>query len=107
MQAAGSALIGRDRELAHLKGAIEDDSLVTITGVGGVGKTCLAQRVTADLGASFRDGAKVCELARERTGPGVPIAAANQLGFPWMEAAATALAEAEMLVLLDNCEHQP
>lgn len=104
MQRAGSAFVGRDRELAHLNRIVQARSLVTITGVGGVGKTRLAQQALADLAGSFRDGVMICELARERSARAVPTAVASQLGFASMEAAAMALADAELLVLLDNCE---
>src|SRR5688572_11690184 len=56
-------LVGRRRELEAIKRLLEGHRLVTLTGVGGAGKTRLARRVTSDLARVFKDAAWVVELA--------------------------------------------
>src|SRR5260370_40406331 len=48
--------IGRQRELAQIRKALERSRLVTLRGAGGVGRTRLALRAAADLRRSFDDG---------------------------------------------------
>jgi predicted ATPase len=55
--------VGRRRELAELKRLLSSSRLVTLTGIGGVGKTRLSLRAAADLSRAFRDGVYLVELA--------------------------------------------
>src|SRR5262245_50541839 len=55
--------IGRAREVAQVVAALEEFPLVTLTGVGGVGKTRLALQVATDTNADYADGAWLVELA--------------------------------------------
>src|SRR5688500_7346767 len=71
--------------------------VVTVAGVGGVGKTALARAAVA--------GAPVCELAAVEDPDEVALALAAALGFPSLDAAVVALARAEVTVVIDNCEH--
>jgi hypothetical protein len=48
--------VGRRRELAEVKRLLSGSRLVTLTGIGGVGKTRLSLRAAADLSRAFRDG---------------------------------------------------
>ena len=57
-----SSFVGRVAELAGLAAAVRRSSLVTVTGVGGVGKTRLALQAAAELLPSVRDGVWLCEL---------------------------------------------
>ena len=50
---------------------------MTLTGVGGVGKTRLALQVAAEVLTGFRDGAWLCELAPVRSTEGVLEAVTN------------------------------
>jgi len=59
-----TSFIGRAREIAQIKGFLSRTRLVTLTGAGGVGKTRLALRVTAQALEDFRDGVWVVDLAR-------------------------------------------
>ena len=76
--------------------------VVTLTGVGGVGKTRLALAVAA--GESLRRAA-VCELGAVEEPRAVPFAVAEALGFPSLEAALVACGDEEILLVVDNCEH--
>lgn len=113
-----TALIGRDRELGELDRAVRETRLVTLTGPGGVGKTRLALTAAAGLTGAFRDGAWLVELA-----PLQPTTADNPLwlaesvaqvlgirapeGMPAdpVELLRDTLAEQQLLLVLDNCEH--
>ena len=85
--------------------------LVTLTGVGGVGKTRLAIRSALHSAISARDGAWLVELAPVSDLTFVAEAIASVLRVPEQtgrepeEALARFCAERELLVVLDNCEH--
>jgi class 3 adenylate cyclase len=61
-----TSFIGREAELAEVEEALKAHRLVTLTGVGGVGKTRLALEVAARLADEFPDGVWFFELARTR-----------------------------------------
>jgi predicted ATPase len=104
-------LIGRDSELADIISALKANRLVTLTGVGGVGKTRLALDVAARCAPDFPDGVWVVELAAVTDPAAVPDAVAAVLGItqqPGMSmtgSVALALEGRSRLLLLDNCEH--
>jgi predicted ATPase/DNA-binding CsgD family transcriptional regulator len=85
--------------------------VVTLTGPGGCGKTRLALRVATLAGGSFEDGVRLVELASLTDPALVPAAVAEALGVPERDAAnpmagvVQALADQELLIVLDNCEH--
>ncbi len=56
-------LIGRERELDEIRALVSAERLMTLTGPGGTGKTRLALAVAAELGARFKDGVWLVELA--------------------------------------------
>ena len=58
-----TSFIGHDAEIASLVELVAEERLVTLIGVGGVGKTSLATRVGAELTDRFRDGVWLIELA--------------------------------------------
>ncbi|WP_433434612.1 BTAD domain-containing putative transcriptional regulator [Nonomuraea sp. CA-141351] len=100
-------LIGRDGELAEVRGLLSTSRLVTLTGPGGVGKTRLA--LAAAPGApGFPDGVWLVELSGAID---VAEAVAAVLGVRDDDAVALeprlagALAGKRMLLVLDNCEH--
>jgi predicted ATPase/class 3 adenylate cyclase len=106
-----SSFIGRTEELAAVAKALTEWRLVTLTGVGGVGKTRLATQVGAELLASFADGVWLCELAAAGTADEVTQRLAATLGVsqrPGMSLEASVadfLRSGEALLVLDNCEH--
>jgi predicted ATPase len=92
-------LLGRDGDLAALRAHLTASRLVTVTGVGGVGKTALA------LAAAGTGRDAVCELAAVTRASDVSVAVGEALGFPSLDAALVGLSGVRMLVVLDNCEH--
>jgi len=106
-----SSFVGRREELGAVARELGADRLVTLTGVGGVGKTRLALQVAADLLPGFADGAWVCELAAAANGDDMAQVVASALGVvqrPQMtlgESIVDFLRARRMLVVLDNCEH--
>ena len=60
---AGTSLVGRDREVNDVIDAVRHHSLVTLLGVGGVGKTRLAVEVAIGFERP-RDGAWIVELGQ-------------------------------------------
>ena len=103
--------IGRRRELPAIAAAIDRHRLVTLRGAGGVGKTRLALRAARELRDTFADGCWLVELSALRDPELLPRAVAAALGLPDeaagdpLEALAANLAERELLLVLDTCEH--
>jgi predicted ATPase len=106
-----TSFIGRERELAELAEVLKSHDLVTLTGVGGVGKTRLALEAAARSADEFPDGVWVIELAPVGDPAAVPEAVAAVLGIaqqPGMSLAASVAAAMEdrsRLLVFDNCEH--
>jgi predicted ATPase/DNA-binding CsgD family transcriptional regulator len=103
--------IGRDAELAQLPETLRAQRLVTLVGPGGVGKTRLSLEVAARARRNFADGVCLVELA-SLADPGlVPQAVAAPLGVraeaqvPLLQTLLAHLANRQVLLLLDNCEH--
>jgi predicted ATPase/DNA-binding CsgD family transcriptional regulator len=106
-----SSLIGRDDEVDHVAELVRSEHLVTLTGVGGVGKTRLAIEVGAELAREFNDGVWIVELAGIGDESAVPAALATVLGITpqsdvaLIDAVAETIAGRRMLLVIDNCEH--
>lgn len=105
------SLVGRDAIVDEVVQLIRAGRLVTLTGVGGVGKTRLALEVGAELSGEFDDGVWMVELAGVSDPDAVPAALATVLGItpqgdvPVMDTVADTVAGRRMLLILDNCEH--
>jgi predicted ATPase/class 3 adenylate cyclase len=103
--------VGRAAELQSLHEAVESARVVTLTGVGGAGKTRLALQFAAEAQPEFRNGAWLCDLAPLTSPDAVAPAVAAVIGVEpggdgaWTSAIADALAERQLLLVLDNCEH--
>jgi sugar (pentulose or hexulose) kinase len=65
-------LIGRDTDIAEITALLGDHRVVTLTGVGGVGKTRLALAAAAAVAPAFSDGCRLVELATVGTDEEVP-----------------------------------
>jgi predicted ATPase/class 3 adenylate cyclase len=106
-----TSFVGRDEELAAVTAAVSDARLVTIIGVGGVGKTRLALQAGAELINEYRDGVWICELATANEEESVEQVVAGSLGVTpqpgvtLTQSTVEFLRNKEMLLLLDNCEH--
>ena len=106
-----TSFVGRDRELTTLVKALGESHLVTLTGVGGVGKTRLATQLAAEVLPQFSDGAWLCELAAADDDEALVQVVAATLGVrprPGLdldESIAEFLRAKQVLVVLDNCEH--
>ncbi|WP_137146167.1 adenylate/guanylate cyclase domain-containing protein [Mycolicibacterium sp. CR10] len=106
-----SPLIGRTGELLALDTQLKTHRLVTLTGVGGVGKTRLALEVGASLADEFPDGVWLIELATVGDPAAVPEATAAALGISQQpgqsltQSISAALDGRSRLLIFDNCEH--
>jgi predicted ATPase/class 3 adenylate cyclase len=106
-----TTFIGRQEELARTRAFIGEHRTVTITGVGGVGKTRLALQVAGEMVAEFADGAWLCELAAATDAESMVGAVASTFGIqgrPGITLEDTVVEffrPKEMLWVLDNCEH--
>ncbi|MGO9928400.1 MAG: ATP-binding protein, partial [Mycobacterium sp.] len=111
LRPAATSFIGRESEVAELHAAMKAHRLVTLTGVGGVGKTRLAVEVAARLADEFPDGVWFFELAAVTDPAAVPDAVAAVLGITQQpgktvtESVAAALEGRVRLLVFDNCEH--
>ena len=79
LRSAVTSFIGRESEVAEVQGALRAHRLVTLTGVGGVGKTRLALEVASRMADEFPDGVWVFELAAVNDPAAVPDAVAAVL----------------------------
>jgi predicted ATPase/class 3 adenylate cyclase len=111
LRAATTSFIGRESEVGEVQAAVKAHRLVTLTGVGGVGKTRLALEVAARLVDEFPDGVWFFELAAVTDPAAVPDAVAAVLGITQQpgktvtESVAAALEGRVRLLVFDNCEH--
>ena len=106
-----SSFVGRERELADVQARLTGARLVTLTGVGGCGKTRLALEVAQAVLGRYPDGVWLVELAALADPALVPQTVAAVFDMretpaePITTALATTLRGRNLLVILDNCEH--
>src|SRR4029453_18453030 len=112
LPAQTTSFVGRERELRELVDLLASRRLVTLTGVGGSGKTRLALEVARRVANRHRDGVRLVELAGLGTDALVPEAVLGALGMREPEAGRSAseflcasIADRDLLLVLDNCEH--
>jgi predicted ATPase len=105
-----TSFVGRREEIAEVKRLLSSARLVTISGVGGVGKTRLALRVLKSVEAAS-NGAFLVELASLRDPALLAHTALSALGIPETSARSPEslliefFRERDALLVLDNCEH--
>jgi predicted ATPase/class 3 adenylate cyclase len=106
-----TAFVGRETDLAEVRAALDDASVVTLTGVGGVGKTRLALQVAADTVGRYPDGAWFVDLGPVADATFVGSTFSSSLSLPERrqgtieESVVAVLRDKRLLVVVDNCEH--
>jgi predicted ATPase len=105
-----TSFVGRAQATGEIAAQLAEYRLVTLTGPGGAGKTRLAGHVARRVAGRFADGVWLAELAGVRDPAQVPAAMAAALGIHDLPAVAAAdalahaLAQRQLLLVLDNCE---
>ena len=111
LPAQSTSFVGREVHLATVIETLRANRLVTLVGVGGVGKTRLALHAAAELSGEYRDGAWFIELASILDAAEVTesVAAvftvAPQADRSWRDGLTETLRARQLLLVLDNCEH--
>src|SRR5215212_9197856 len=106
-----TSFVGREREIAEVDRLLDAHRLVTLVGAPGVGKTRLALRVAELARDRFRDGIWLVELAPLEDAALISQAVATVLGIRESpvrsprSALLVTLQPAQLVLLLDNCEH--
>src|SRR5271168_3981526 len=106
-----TSFVGRDAQMAQVRELLSESRLLTLTGAGGAGKTRLAIQLAAQLTGEFIDGVWYVDLAPITDPKVVPITVARALGLPdqpgrsTMDTLTRFVADHQMLIVLDNCEH--
>jgi DNA-binding winged helix-turn-helix (wHTH) protein len=106
-----TSFIGRERELVEIKRLLPGKRLLTLVGVGGIGKTRLALQAAAEVMDAYRDGVWLVELGSISNPLLVPTSVAQVLGIQEIAGASltdtlcTHLKSRQLLLILDNCEH--
>ncbi|MFZ0713933.1 adenylate/guanylate cyclase domain-containing protein, partial [Mycobacterium sp.] len=106
-----TSFVGREADIAQVRNLVTQNRLVTLTGAGGVGKTRLAIQIAGQSTNEFADGTWYVDLAPITDSELVPVATARALGLPdqpghsTMDTLSRFIADRQMLMVLDNCEH--
>ena len=102
-----TSFVGREQQIAEVRGLLAADRLVTLTGAGGSGKTRLAIEVAREFG----DDVRYVDLAPITDTELVPVAVARALGLPdqpgrtRIDTVIRFIGDRRLLMVLDNCEH--
>ena len=106
-----TSFIGRERELDEIKAHLSTTRLLSLIGMGGLGKTRLSLQVAAEAMAEFPDGVWFLDLAPLRDPALVASEAAQVLGVreepgrPLVQTLCAHLKPLRVLLVFDNCEH--
>ena len=106
-----TSFVGREDDIDALVGALTDARLLTVTGVGGSGKTRLALQAAAEVLSDYPGGVWLVELA-DVVDPNLVLAAVaaelgvtERQGWSLIDSLAASIGDQQLLLLLDNCEH--
>ncbi|MEU8889888.1 LuxR C-terminal-related transcriptional regulator [Streptomyces sp. NPDC048442] len=106
-----TSFVGRVGELAQLRQLLGQARLLTLIGPGGVGKSRLALRAAAEAAVGLADGVRLVELSGLKGPELLPEKVAEALGLsvqagkPQIDAVVEYVADRELLIVLDTCEH--
>jgi len=106
-----TSFIGREKEVADVRRIISENRMLTLTGVGGTGKTRLALTAAREIVDSFADGVWLVELSTIFDTGQVLRAIATALDVrektnkPLLETLIETIHDRFILLILDNCEH--
>ena len=107
----GTSFVGREREMDEVRARLGNARLLTLLGMGGLGKTRLSLQVAADVMHDYPDGVWFLDLAPIRDPALVESEAAQALGVreepdrPLLQSLCAYLKTRRVLLILDNCEH--
>ncbi|CAD5372472.1 putative Cyclin-dependent kinase [Rubrivivax sp. A210] len=106
-----TSFVGREAELAEIQALLDASPLVTVLGMGGMGKTRLTLQAAAHLLPRYPDGAWFVDLSVV-TDPSLVVGAAaralavfDEPGRPLLDTVCAWLKSRRVLLVLDNCEH--
>ncbi len=106
-----NSFVGRERETAEVKAMLAANRLVTLLGMGGIGKSRLSVQLGAEVMDDYSDGVWLIELAPLSDPQLVAQAVASVLGVkeeggrPVVDALVKFVRDRQLLIILDNCEH--
>jgi len=106
-----SSFIGRQNDVAQVGNLVKTFRLVTLMGIGGVGKTRLELKVAEELLGEFSDGVWLVSLASQTDAQRVSQDVGNVFGLrepagiPIQVELINHLQTKHLLLVLDNCEH--
>lgn len=109
--AEATSFVDRDSDIGEVRRLMSGARLVTLTGVGGVGKSRLAVHLAGQLRGDFRDGVWLVDLAQVRDSSLIPHTIVQTLGIhdgtgrDLLDLLGDTLRDRRMLLILDNCEH--
>jgi len=110
MPVVSTSFVGREEELTAITSLLVDSPLVTLTGLGGVGKTRMALEVGRSMSDTFQEGCWFCDLSSATSTAEVLERVAASLGLQVGTTEELRLSVANWfkftpaLVVLDNCE---
>ncbi len=105
------SFFGRTADVRALTTTIGPDAVTSLVGAAGIGKTTLAIHVAHGVRDRYRDGIWICELADISSSDSIVdvlatvLSVTQQRGHSLLGSVAAAFADAEALVVMDNCEH--
>lgn len=106
-----TSFVGREREVRDVRELIASARLITLLGMGGLGKTRLSLRVAGEVMARFPDGVWFLDFAPIRDPALIASEAAQVLGIreepgqSLVQTLCAAVRQRRLLLIFDNCEH--